>query len=69
MITKCPFSNVFLRDADFSAYLAAIRRDPVSGAIIGAGATEMRFFGAVNTSAISKDEDNIGFRGQPVRDL
>jgi len=64
-INLISISPVFDREQDFSKYLGDIKRNS-TGHIIGAGAMYIRFFGKVNTSAISDDESAAVSKGSPV---
>ncbi|XP_023328081.1 Niemann-Pick C1 protein [Eurytemora carolleeae] len=58
-------SPVYDRAQDFSKYLGDISRNS-SGHIIGARAMFLRFFGQVNTTALTDSEDVAVTKGSPV---
>ena len=60
---------MFLQKANFSEYLGEIERDPVTGRILSAKATYIRWFGKTNATAISIEKEkaqNLGTDQQPV---
>lgn len=59
------FSEIFLFNKDFSAYLGGIEKNS-SGHIIGAKATTIHFYGRIDLDAITEADKKANNFGAPV---